>query len=108
MIFRMHLFSLHGVAVPCFRCAWQPNIVQLADGRYRMYYTLIGPTPSNPDGCNNYTSATSSILSAISLDCGQTWTKETGVRLAPHKCGAELRVVSPEVVPLDKLGRHSV
>jgi hypothetical protein len=71
-----------------------------------MYYTLIGPTLSNPDGCNNYTSATSSILSAVSLDCGQTWNKEAGVRLAPHKRGAELRVVSPEVVPLDKLGRH--
>ena len=79
-----------------------PNVVKV-DGGYRMYYTLIGPTPDNPLGCNDYTSATSEIRSAFSSD-GSQWEAEDGVRLAPHAGGAELRVVSPDVVPLDDSG----
>ena len=80
-----------------------PNVLALPSGGFRMYYTLIGPTAENPDGANDYTSATSSICSAVSAD-GEAWEEEEGVRLAPHSGGAELRVVSPEVLPLDEEG----
>ena len=68
------------------------------------FYTLIGPTPTNPLGANDYVNATSSICSAFSTD-GESWAAEPGVRLAPHDGGAELRVVSPDVLPLDEHGR---
>ena len=45
-----------------------PNVLALPSGGFRMYYTLIGPTAENPDGANDYTSATSSICSAVSAD----------------------------------------
>eukprot|EP01043_Picozoa_sp_COSAG02_P001929 COSAG02_NODE_42_length_46522_cov_109.704478_42_plen_340_part_00 len=81
-----------------------PNVIKVEKG-WRMYYTLIGPTPENPLGCNDYTSATSEIRSAFSSD-GHHWAAEDGVRLAPHTGGAELRVVSPDVVPLDDNGQR--
>lgn len=81
-----------------------PNVIRVHGG-YRMYYTLIGPTPDNPLGANDYTSATSEIRSAFSND-GYHWEAEAGVRLAPHGGGAELRVVSPDVVPLDAAGHR--
>ena len=37
---------------------------------------------------------------------GDTWVLEDGMRLRPHTGGAELRVVSPEVIPLDDTGRR--
>jgi hypothetical protein len=79
-----------------------PNVVCLPDGGFRLYFTLIGPTPDNPAGANDYTSATSSICSAWSVD-GEQWTLEEGERLSPHE-GCELRVVSPDVVPMEDGG----
>ena len=75
-----------------------PNVVPLLGdgGGFRLYYTLIGPTPDNPAGANDYASATSEVRSAYSAS-GAEWAEEDGVRLAPHCGGAELRVVSPEV-----------
>ena len=47
-----------------------PNVVPLlpAGCGFRLYYTLIGPTADNPDGCNDYTSATSEIRSQQSME----------------------------------------
>ena len=81
-----------------------PNVVALPNRGFRMYFTLIGPTADNPDGANDYTTATSSICSACSAD-GEAWSLEEGERLSPHE-GAELRVVSPEVIPLDERGHR--
>jgi hypothetical protein len=77
-----------------------PNVITLPDGSYRMYYTQILPRPGNPTGANDYSNATTRILSAISPD-GARWTPEPGIRLTPQDGGAgDFRVVSPEVVPM--------
>ena len=76
-----------------------PDVVACAGG-YRMYYTQILPRPGFPAGANDYTHATSRILSAFSGD-GTTWTPEPGVRLTARDGGAgESRVVCPDVVAL--------
>ena len=63
-----------------------PNVVPLpgGGGGFRMYYTLIKPTGDNPDGANDYTSATSEIRSAYSAT-GMEWEEEEGVRLVPAR-----------------------
>ena len=83
-----------------------PNVVPLADGGYRMYYTQILPRPGFPAGADDYDNSTTRILSATSQDAS-TWIPEAGVRLGPREGGAgAFRVVSPEVVPLaDGSGR---
>jgi predicted GH43/DUF377 family glycosyl hydrolase len=76
-----------------------PNIVPLADGTLRMYYTQILPRALFLAGANDYSNARTRILSAVSVD-GATWTPEPGIRLTPQAGGAgDFRVVSPEVVP---------
>lgn len=89
------------------RCAAvTPNVVELPDGGYRMYYTQVLPRPGFPQGAIDYDNATSRILSAISED-GTSWTPEAGTRLSALQGGAgEFRVVAPEVVPIpDGSGR---
>lgn len=83
-----------------------PNVVTLADGTFRMYYTQILPRDGFPAGANDYDNSTTRILSAVSTD-GLAWVGEQGVRLSAAAGGAgEFRVVSPEVVPLpDGSGR---
>ena len=83
-----------------------PNIVELAAGGYRMYYTQILPRAGFPRGAIDYDNATTRILSATSAD-GSAWKPEAGVRLSPSEGGAgEFRVVAPEVVPVpDGSGR---
>ena len=83
-----------------------PNVVALADGSFRMYYTQILPRPGFPAGANDYDNSTTRILSAVSVN-GLVWAPELGVRLSAAAGGAgEFRVVSPEVVPLpDGSGR---
>ena len=77
-----------------------PNVVELPDGGYRMYYTQILPRPGFPQGAIDYGNATSRILSAISGD-GMAWTPEAGTRLSALQGGAgAFRVVAPEVVPI--------
>jgi len=80
------------------------NIVELGGGGYRMYYTQIMPRLGFPLGANDYSNATTRILSATSSDCS-TWTPEAGVRLSASQGGAgEFRVVAPEVVPIPEGG----
>ena len=83
-----------------------PNVIELPDRTYRMYYTQILPRSGFPAGANDYDNSTTRILSAVSLT-GAVWDPEPGVRLAPQEGGAgDFRVVSPEVVPLlDGSGR---
>lgn len=77
-----------------------PNIVELRDGGYRLYYTQVLPRPENPHGALDYSNATSRILSATSSDC-LSWTPEAGVRLSAREGGAgKFRIVAPEVVPI--------
>ena len=77
-----------------------PNVVTLPNGRYRIYYTQILPRPGHPAGANDYSNATTRILSATSSD-GARWTPEPGIRLTSQDGGAgDSRVVSPEVVPI--------
>lgn len=77
-----------------------PNVVALADGSYRIYYTQILPRDGFPAGANDYDNSTTRILSAVSAN-GLVWAPEAGVRLSAQAGGAgEFRVVSPEVVPL--------
>jgi len=83
-----------------------PNVVELAEGSFRMYYTQILPRAGFPAGANDYDNSTTRILSAVSAD-GLVWAPEPGVRLSAAAGGAgAFRVVSPEVVPLpDDSGR---
>ncbi|MEE2658890.1 MAG: hypothetical protein VX733_10325 [Candidatus Latescibacterota bacterium] len=78
-----------------------PNVVDLGDGRHRMYYTQIVPRDGFPEGANDYDHATTRILSSVSWDL-VAWTPEPGVRLSPRDGGAGKvgRVVSPDVVAL--------
>lgn len=73
-----------------------PNVVELPGGGYRMYYTLSGPG-------RDYGPTPASILSAFSPD-GERWQHEPGVRLAPHESEAGVRVVCPDVIPLEDGG----
>jgi hypothetical protein len=76
-----------------------PRVIALRDGGYRMYYTQILPRAGFAKGANDYSNATSRILSATSPD-GATWIPEAGVRLSARHGGAgQFRVVSSEVVP---------
>lgn len=65
---------------------WEPEVVMLPDGTFRMYYGAYGDSPI-------------SILSAISSD-GVNWTKENGVRVAPGGVFDGLAVGSPDVIRL--------
>lgn len=77
-----------------------PRVIGLPDGGFRLYYTQILPRPGFPAGANDYSNATTRIMSAKSKD-GLEWTPEPGVRLSPQEGGAgEFRVVSSEVVPM--------
>lgn len=81
-----------------------PRIIALPVGGYRMYYTQLMPRDRFPSGANDYDNASARILSATSVD-GVQWTPEEGVRLSPQLGGAgDLRVVSSEVVPIEKSG----
>jgi RHS repeat-associated protein len=68
------------------RYIYEPNVVKLRDGRYRMYYTAQNTFDSRWD-----------IFSAISDD-GMSWSKEAGVRI-PRTFGGT-HVGSPEVTTL--------
>jgi hypothetical protein len=70
-----------------------PNVVAIPTGGYRMYYTLSGPG-------RDYGPTRAVILSAVSPD-GSTWEPEPGIRLEPHGPDASVRVVCPDVVPID-------
>lgn len=71
-----------------------PGIVRLADGRFRMFYTAVGPAKPFPV-CQGY------LLSAISAD-GLTFHTEPGIRLAPRTDlpQMELRVLAPSLSDL--------
>ncbi len=86
--------------------AVSPNVIQLSDGGYRMYYAQMLPREGFPAGANDYDNCTTRILSAYSEDTW-TWTPEPGIRVGAREGGAgAFRVVSPEVVPLpDHSGR---
>ena len=69
-----------------------PNVVELSDGRFRIYYTGIGPgSPVKKAICY--------ILSAVSED-GLKWRKEDGIRVNVHSPDADVRVTCPDVIPL--------
>ena len=76
--------------------ALTPNVVALPSGGFRMYYTLSGPG-------RDYGPTRAVVLSAISAD-GSRWEPEPGVRLEPHGPDAAVRVVCPDVIPLDEGG----
>ena len=69
-----------------------PNVVQLSQGGFRMYYTGLGPGRA-VEASSGY------ILSAVSSD-GLNWQKESGVRLDVHEPDATHRVLCPDVIPL--------
>ena len=68
---------------------WSPDVIPLADGRYRMYYE--GKTEQAGEG-----EVTSAIVSAISSD-GLVWEKEPGVRLG----GENVSYGAPRCLHLD-------
>ncbi|MBM4409542.1 MAG: hypothetical protein FJ038_13325 [Chloroflexi bacterium] len=72
--------------------ALTPDVVAV-EGGLRMYYTLVGPG-------TDYDVTPGRILSAFSVD-GERWEPEPGVRVEPFGPHADLRVVCPDVVPLD-------
>ena len=67
---------------------WSPDVIPLADGRYRMYYE--GKTETG-DG-----QVKATIVSAISAD-GLVWEREPGLRLA----GASVSYLAPRCLHLD-------
>jgi hypothetical protein len=71
-----------------------PCIVRTSDGRYRLFYTAVGPGKPFAD-CQGY------ILSATSDD-GLAFTPEPGIRLAsdPNDPPMSLRVLAPSVAAL--------
>jgi len=71
-----------------------PCITRAPDGRFRLFYTAIGPAKPFRH-CQGY------ILSAISTD-GLTFAPEPGIRLAPDPAVRQmsLRVLAPSVVDL--------
>ncbi len=69
-----------------------PNVIRLADGRYRMYYSAL------VYGDRAFENSTAVIKSAISDDAGH-WEVEPGNRLEPFGPDATLRVLCPDVIP---------
>ena len=69
-----------------------PNVVALAGGGYRIYYTGFAPGATSDDHDGH-------ILSASSPD-GSAWTHDTGVRIDLHGPHATLRTLCPDVVPV--------
>ena len=67
---------------------WSPDVIPLADGRYRMYYE--GKTERG-DG-----QVKAAIVSAVSAD-GLVWEREPGLRLA----GASVSYLAPRCLHLD-------
>ena len=67
---------------------WSPDVIPLADGRYRMYYE--GKTETG-DG-----QVKATIVSAVSAD-GLVWEREPGLRLA----GASVSYLAPRCLHLD-------
>ena len=71
-----------------------PGVVRTPDGRFRLFYTAVGP--GRPfRACQGY------ILSAVSED-GLAFTVEEGIRVAPDPALAQmsLRVLAPSVAAL--------
>lgn len=68
-----------------------PCIVRLPSGKWRLFYTAVGPAKPFPD-CQGY------ILSAAAED-GLNFTAEPGIRLAPQPSlpPMSLRVLSPSI-----------
>ena len=69
-----------------------PNVVALAGGGYRMYYTGFAPGVTSDDHDGH-------VLSASSPD-GSAWTHDPGVRIDLHGHHATLRTLCPDVVPV--------
>ena len=69
-----------------------PNVVDLAGGGYRMYYTGFAPGLTKNDLLGH-------ILSASSPD-GSAWTHDDGVRIDVHSPDAAQRTLCPDVVPI--------
>lgn len=69
-----------------------PNVVALAEGGYRMYYTGFAPGTTKTDLLGH-------ILSAYSAD-GSAWTLDEGVRVDVHGPHASQRTLCPDVVPI--------
>jgi hypothetical protein len=71
-----------------------PCILRTPDGRYRLFYTAVGPGKPFAD-CQGY------ILSATSAD-GLAFTPEPGIRLAPDSRDPpmSLRVLAPSIAAL--------
>ena len=69
-----------------------PNAVELSNGKFRMFYTGLGPGRKNKKS-KGY------ILSAISDD-GINWEKEEGVRLDIEPSFVDHSLLSPDVIPL--------
>lgn len=69
-----------------------PNVVALAEGGYRMYYTGFAPGTARSDLLGH-------ILSAYSAD-GSAWTLDEGVRVDVHGPHACQRTLCPDVVPM--------
>lgn len=71
-----------------------PCITRAPDGRYRLFYTGIGPAKPFAD-CQGY------ILSAVSDD-GLTFVPEPGIRMQPDPAARymSLRVLAPSVTPI--------
>lgn len=71
-----------------------PGVVRLVDGRWRLFYTAVGPARPYPR-CQGY------ILSAVSAD-GLDFTPEEGIRVAPDPSVPWMsrRVLAPTVTRL--------
>ena len=76
--------------------ALTPNVVALAGGGYRMYYTGFAPGITTSDHLGH-------ILSASSPD-GSAWTHDHGVRIDLHSPHAAERTLCPDVVPIPSGG----
>ena len=72
--------------------ALTPNVVAVAGGGYRMYYTGFAPGVTKNDHLGH-------ILSASSPD-GSAWTHDPGVRIDVHSPHATQRTLCPDVVPI--------
>ena len=69
-----------------------PNVVALAGGGFRMYYTGFAPGTTRNDHLGH-------ILSAYSPD-GSAWRHDDGVRIDVHGHHAAQRTLCPDVVPI--------
>ena len=72
--------------------ALTPNVVAVAGGGYRMYYTGFAPGVKKNDHLGH-------ILSASSPD-GSAWTHDPGVRIDVHSPHATDRSLCPDVAPM--------